>query len=73
MKASDFDKAFDDGASVMPFAEMGKAERPNRLKRVNIDFPEWMVTALDRKAERLGVSRQALVKIWIANCLASAN
>ena len=70
MKASDFDKAFDEGASVMPFANMDKAQRPNRSKRVNVDLPQWMVDSLDREAQHLGVSRQALVKVWIANCLA---
>lgn len=54
MKASDFDKAFDEGASVMPFANMDKAQRPNRSKRVNVDFPQWMVDSLDREAQHLG-------------------
>lgn len=55
----------------MPFADMDKAERPNmKSKRVNADFPLWMVEALDKEAEYLGVTRQALVKVWIANCLA---
>lgn len=70
MKANDFDKYFDDGGSVMPFADMSKTERPNvKTKRVNVDFPAWMVKALDKEAEHLGVSRQALVKVWIAKCL----
>lgn len=70
MKAKEFDDHFDNGGSVMPFADMEKAERPNMvLKRVNVDFPRWMVDALDREAARLGVARQALVKVWIADCL----
>lgn len=70
MKTSDFDDYFDAGGSVMPFADMSKAERPNlKTKRVNVDFPAWMVEALDKEAGHLGVSRQALVKVWIANCL----
>ena len=70
MKANDFDEYFDDGGSVMPFADMSKAERPNvKTKRVNVDFPAWLGEALDKEAEHLGVSRQALVKVWIANCL----
>ena len=60
MKANDFD----DGGSVMPFAYMPQAERPNlKTKRVNVDFPAWMVEALDKEAAHLGVSRQALVKV----------
>ena len=49
---------------------MDKASRPNRVKRVNVDFPLWMIEALDREARHLGVTRQALVKVWLANCLA---
>ena len=55
---------FYDGGSVMPFADMPQAERPNlKTKRVNVDFPAWMVEALDKEAAHLGVSRQALVKV----------
>lgn len=71
MKTKEFEDYFDEGGSVMPFADMNKAERPNiKSKRVNVDFPVWMVEALDKEAEHLGVTRQALVKVWIANCLA---
>lgn len=70
MKAKDFEERFDNGESVMPFADLAGAERPNqKTRRVNVDFPAWMVDALDREAEHLGVTRQALVKVWIANCL----
>ena len=71
MKASEFDNLFDEGASVMPYADLSKATRPNRkTQKVNVDFPTWMVNSLDREAAHLGISRQALVKVWIANCLA---
>ena len=70
MKMKEFEEHFDNGGSVMPFADMSKAERPNlKTKRVNVDFPAWMVDALDREAAHLGVTRQALVKVWIANWL----
>ena len=70
MKTKDFDERFDDGESVMPFADLSRAERPNRAtRRVNVDFPAWMVDALDREAAHLGVTRQSLVKLWIARCL----
>lgn len=69
MKATNFDEHFDNGGSVMPYADMTKAERPNRIKRVNVDFPAWMVEALDKESKRLGVTRQSLVKVWIADCL----
>jgi hypothetical protein len=70
MKAKEFDEHFDNGGDMEPFVELDKASRPNKLKRVNVDFPLWMVEALDREAKHLGVTRQALVKVWLANCLA---
>lgn len=70
MKTNDLEKRFDEEANGKPFADMTRTRRPCKLKRVNVDFPDWMVDALDREARRLGVSRQALVKVWIADCLA---
>lgn len=43
------------------------------IKRVNVDFPVWMVKEMDERAGRLGISRQALVKVWISDCLRSEN
>jgi len=73
MKAHDFDKKFDAGADVSGDVDWSKARRPNlELKRVNVDFPAWVVEALDQEARRLGVTRQALVKLWIAERLERA-
>jgi hypothetical protein len=73
MKARDFDEKFDSGADVSGDVDWAKARRPNlELKRVNVDFPAWVVEALDREARRLGVTRQALVKLWIAERLERA-
>ena len=73
MKAHDFDQKFDAGADVSGDVHWGNARRPNlKLKRVNVDFPSWVVEALDREARRLGVTRQALVKLWIAERLGRA-
>ncbi len=67
MKASEFERRFDAGGDVSGDVDWDKASRPNlALKRVNVDFPAWVVEALDREARRLGVPRQALVKLWIA-------
>jgi hypothetical protein len=67
MKAHEFDTAFDAGANVTPAVNWSKARRPNEaLRRVMVDLPEWMVEALDRQARRMGVSRDELVRIWIA-------
>jgi hypothetical protein len=73
MKARDFDEKFDAGTDVSGDVEWGRTRRPNlELKRVNVDFPAWVVEALDREARRLGVTRQALVKLWIAERLERA-
>lgn len=66
MKAKDFDKKFDAGEDVSAFLDNGRAVRANQeQKRVNVDFPLWMVRALDRESRRLGVTRQSLIKVWI--------
>jgi hypothetical protein len=71
MKASDFDKKFDEGAEdVMDDLDMSTAIRPLReQRRVNVDFPVWMIESLDREARRLGVTRQSIIKVWIAERL----
>ena len=73
MKAREFEKKFDAGENVSGDVDWEKARRPNlALRRVNVDFPAWVVEALDREARRLGVTRQALVKLWIAERLERA-
>jgi len=71
MKASEFDKKFDDGIEdIIDDLDMSTATRPNKeQKRVNVDFPIWMVESLDREAARLGVTRQSIIKVWIAERL----
>jgi hypothetical protein len=68
----EFDRMFDDGEDIDDFMDWSKATRPNLVpKRVNVDFPTWMVNALDREAKRIGITRQALIKLWIAARLES--
>ncbi len=70
VKASELDRRFDDGEDITAFLELDKARRPGQApRRVNVDFPSWMVDSLDREARRLGVPRQALIKVWIAERL----
>jgi hypothetical protein len=65
--AEELDKKFDDGEDISEYLDLSKAYRPEEeLKRVNVDFPLWMVTRLDRQAKHYGVSRQSLIKMWIA-------
>ena len=70
MKTEEFDKKFDDGEDVSEHLDFSKATRPGReQKRVNVDFPVWMIQSLDREAKRLGVPRQSVIKVWIADRL----
>lgn len=70
MRADEFDERFDRGEDVTPHLDVSRARRPRReQKRVNVDFPVWVVEGLDREARRLGVPRQSVIKIWIAERL----
>ena len=70
MKASDFDKKFDSGESITADLDISKARRLNQEpRRINVDFPTWMIESLDREAKRLGVTRQSIIKVWIAEML----
>jgi biotin operon repressor len=70
MKATELDKRFDDGEDITSELDLSKVRRPNReQRRVNVDFPTWMIDSLDREARRLGVTRQAIIKVWIAERL----
>ena len=73
MKAKDFDRLFDDGENIMEHVDLAKAKRSGReQKRVNVDFPVWMIEALDEEASRLGVTRQSIIKVWLAERLEQA-
>jgi hypothetical protein len=74
MKAKDLDKIFDDGqVDITAHLDLSKAFRPGQeQKRVNVDFPVWMIKRLDREANRLGVPRQSLIKVWIGEHLEKA-
>jgi hypothetical protein len=70
MKAKEFDKRFDAGGRIIDYLDLERAVRPGQeQRRVNVDFPAWMITRLDQEAKRLGVPRQSLIKIWIAEKL----
>ncbi len=71
MKAREFDAAFDDNqVDIVDQLDLSRARRPGRdVQRVNVDFPTWMVSSLDAEASRLGITRQAVIKTWIAERL----
>lgn len=71
MRAVDFDQKFDAGEDVTADLDISAVRRPRiEPRRVNVDFPAWMVESLDREASRLGVTRQSVIKVWIAERLA---
>ena len=80
--AAALDRLHDAGRSVLPMLDLSTRRRTNagtlspaaaaRIRRVNVDFPEWMVAELDREAEHLGVTRQSVIKVFIAEQLRSA-
>jgi hypothetical protein len=73
MKAKYFDQQFDNGIDITANLDLVNARRPRQeLKRVNVNFPDWMVTLLDREAKHLGVTRQSIIKVWLAERLEQA-
>ena len=74
MTAEELDRVFDEGKEdILPYLDLARAVRPGReARRVNVDFPAWMVSRLDDEADRLGVPRQSLIKVWIAERLAES-
>ena len=74
MKAKEFDKKFDEGEDVSQYLDISKARRPvQEQKRVNVDFPIWMIQLLDKEAKRLGVPRQSIIKLWVSERLKKAS
>jgi hypothetical protein len=70
MKAGEFDRRFDHGEDVTPYLDLSSARRGDvPPKRVNVDFPEWMVAGLDKQAAKMGVTRQSVIKVWIGERL----
>jgi hypothetical protein len=70
MNASEFEKKFDSDEDITEFLDLGASKRPGlEVKRINVYFPEWMVKLLDKEAQRIGTTRQSLIKFWIADKL----
>lgn len=73
MKAKQFDRKFDEGADISKALDISKAKRSRQeQRRVNVDFPKWMIERLDKEAGRLGVTRQSVIKVWLSECLEKA-
>jgi hypothetical protein len=70
MKAEEFDTQFDRGEDITEALDLSRARRPgHEQKRVNVDLPVWVIAALDQEAHRIGVTRQAIIKVWLAERL----
>jgi biotin operon repressor len=70
MKAKELDKKFDTGEDISQVLDLSRAKRTNQEpRRVNVDFPSWMIHSLDKEANRLGVTRQSIIKVWISERL----
>ena len=70
MKAKQLDKKLDEGEDITKYLDVSKAHRPEQeQRRVNVDFPIWMIHSLDKEAKRLGVPRQSIIKVWVAERL----
>jgi hypothetical protein len=72
--AEQLDDVFDSGADLLPHLDLSSARRPNlEQRRVNVDLPRWMIENLDREADRVGVTRQSIIKVWLAERLKLEN
>ena len=70
MKAKKFEQQFDDSVDLTACLDLSKAKRVlHEQKRVNVDFPTWMIDSLDKEAKKLGVTRQSVIKAWLAERL----
>ena len=70
MKAEELEKKFDDNEDISSYLDVSRAHRPEQeQKRVNVDFPLWMIHQLDKEAKRLGVPRQSIIKVWVSERL----
>lgn len=74
MKSKEIEKKFDEGEDISKYLDISKARRPKQeQKRVNVDFPLWMIHLLDKESKRLGVPRQSIIKVWVAERLEKAS
>ncbi len=73
MKAKKFEADFNNGKDISDKLDLSKIRRPNQeQRRVNVDFPTWMIESLDKEASRIGVTRQSIIKVWLAERLENA-
>ena len=67
MTAREFERRFDEGEDITPYIDESSIRRPGlEARRVNVDFPEWIIQKLDLQSKMIGVSRQSLIKLWVS-------
>ena len=70
MKAKKFEQQFNENVDITASLDLSRAKRVlQEQRRVNVDFPTWMIDSLDREASKLGVTRQSIIKVWLAERL----
>ena len=71
MKAEQFDQKFDSNDDdIIDDLDLSSVTRPNlSQKRINVDFPSWVIDSLDKEASRIGVTRQSIIKVWLVERL----
>ena len=71
LTAARLDELHDAGGDLSAHLDLEKATRPGReVQRVNVDFPVDLLRAIDREAKRIGVTRQAFIKLRLADTIA---
>jgi hypothetical protein len=72
LTAEELDELHDSGADISGHLDSSKSKRPGlEIQRINVDFPVWMIKSLDNEADRLGIPRQSLIKVWISEAIES--
>ncbi len=70
MKAKELDALFDSGEDITQYLDMSTlTKNGTQTKKINVDFPEWVINSLDLEAKKIGVTRQSIIKVWIAERL----
>jgi len=65
-----FDRRFEAGGDMRPYLDLKKAKVEGiEKKKINLDMPEWIIEGLDEEAQRLGITRQLVIKTWLAERL----
>lgn len=72
ISAKDFDRRFDNGEDMVGFMDVKKAQVNKQIQRINVDIPMPFLMKIDREAQRIGVARTALIKLWLSERLESA-